>query len=503
MRYLIILFAAVLASCQATDEAGHEHDEAGNHVAESAGAPPVIDATVWTDDTELFVEFPALIAGRSSRFAAHFTVMDGHRPVREGKVTVSLTKGKNGIRNSVDAPSSPGIFSPSLKPKEAGTHRLVFDLETPFYSDRITVGDVTVYASAGEALKASVGKEEEGSIPFLKEQAWKMEFRTAPVIRANVYESIPTSGIWKAAPSDDQVLVATTSGRVRFPGDKLTEGSKVRKGQTLMRLSSEGLTGNNLGSEIRKAKAGFEQAKAEFERKKSLHESRIVSKAEFEKAEQKYRVAKAHYETLNAGYASNGKQIIAPFDGYIKSIAVANGDFVDQGAALTTVARHRSGILEVQVGQTYAMMLENIRDVLYQAKAGVWSSLAQNGGRVLAVSKKVEKDKPLISIYTEVNEPVEMPEGGFTEVELAVGAAVEGPVVPASALLEDYGNYSVIVQLSGERFERRNVIPGRRNGNGIEIKQGLRPGEVVVTKGAYQVKMASMSGQAPAHGHEH
>jgi cobalt-zinc-cadmium efflux system membrane fusion protein len=32
---------------------------------------------------------------------------------------------------------------------------------------------------------------------------------------------------------------------------------------------------------------------------------------------------------------------------------------------------------------------------------------------------------------------------------------------------------------------------------------GLKLGEVVVTKGAYQVKMASMSGQVPAHGHSH
>jgi CTP-dependent riboflavin kinase len=37
----------------------------------------------------------------------------------------------------------------------------------------------------------------------------------------------------------------------------------------------------------------------------------------------------------------------------------------------------------------------------------------------------------------------------------------------------------------------------------VEILSGLAEGEMVVSIGAYQVKMASMSGQAPAHGHEH
>lgn len=96
-----------------------------------------------------------------------------------------------------------------------------------------------------------------------------------------------------------------------------------------------------------------------------------------------------------------------------------------------------------------------------------------------------------------------MPEGSFTPIKLAIGAAKESLAIPSSALLEDYGQFSVIVQLSGESFERRNVTIGNRNGDEVEILKGLTAEEVVVSKGAYQVKMASMSGQAPAHGHSH
>ncbi len=61
----------------------------------------------------------------------------------------------------------------------------------------------------------------------------------------------------------------------------------------------------------------------------------------------------------------------------------------------------------------------------------------------------------------------------------------------------------MIVQLSGERFESRPVRIGRSNGEFVEVTEGLKADEVVVTRGAYQVKMAAMSGTTPAHGHEH
>lgn len=503
MRYIIVLLSLMVFSCQSTEDHGHSHDEEGGHSHASDGKPSV-DFTVWTDQTELFVEFPALVVGETSRFAAHFTVLDGHQPVREGSVTVSLIKGDKGIRHSVDAPSSPGIFGPSLQPKEAGSYQLVFDLKTPSYSDRIVLNNILVFASIEEAEKALGGEEENGNaITFLKEQAWKMEFQTAPVLKKEVYQSIPTSGVWKVAPSDYQTLVAPASGRVTFSSGVLTEGSPVKRGQVLMTISGTGLTSNNLSAEIQKAKADYEQAKSEYERKKELFDSKIVPKAEFEQVEQKYLVAKTNYETLSSGYRAGGKQITAPMDGFIKSIQAVNGGFANQGDALVTVTSHKSSLLEVQVSPKYSAELQNIRNIWYQPKAGVWSSLNEKGGKILSVGKEVEADQPLISVFAEVNEGVEMPEGSFTEAQLAVGAATESLVVPVSCLMEDYGNYSVIVQLSGESFERRNVTIGKRNGSEAEITTGLSLGEVVVTKGAYQVKMASMSGQAPAHGHAH
>ena len=499
MKYIIILMALSFTACQSTVE--HEHDEEGNHIA--AEIPSLVH-TVWTNKSELFVEFPALIVGQESRFAAHFTSLEKHKAVTEGSLTISLLGNQKGIRQTVDRPASVGIFKPTLVPKQAGAYQLKFELKTPTISDTIVIRDVVVYKDIESAIEALKNQEEKlGSITFLKEQAWKIDFQTAAVVRDNIYEVIPTSGIWEVAPSDYKTMVATTNGVVEFLSNNLTEGSEITKGQALAVVNSSDLSTNNLRAEIQKAKAIYEQAKSEYYRKKQLYDSKIVPKSEFEEAQERYQVSKSTYETLSAGYSNGGKKLVAPFDGFTKSLSVGNGDFVDQGAPILTVSKHQSSVLKVQISSKYALNKEQIKDVWYQPSADKWSSLSANNGEILSVGKEVNSNKPLIAIYAKVNDLVQLPEGSYTNAQIAFGQSEEVLTIPETALLEDYGRYSVIVQISGESFERRDVTIGKRNGKKVEITNGLQAGEVVVTNGAYQVKMASMSGQAPAHGHDH
>jgi RND family efflux transporter MFP subunit len=488
-------------ACQSTEN--HAHDAEGGHLTESEETPTIVH-TKWTERTELFVEFPALIVGKESRFAAHFTFLDKHKPVTEGSVTVSLIDTEKGIRQTVDHPSSVGIFKPTLIPTKAGVYQLVFELKTPNLSDKITIQNVRVFENLEEAINTlGNADEDDGSITFLKEQAWKIDFQTAAAIKEDIFEVIPTSGVWEVALSDYKTVVATSSGTVDFLAENLTEGSIVAKGQLIASINSSNLSSNNLGTEIQNAKAAYEKAKSEFDRKKELYESEIVPKSEFEQVQEKYQIAKSNYETLSAGYSNGGKKIIVPFDGFIKTVTVSNGDFVEQGTSILTISKDKSSVLKVQVSSIHALNKEIIKDLWYQPTNGKWSSLMENDGVIQSIGKEVNSNRPLVSVYAKVNELVQMPQGSFTEVQIAYGKSEKVITIPELALLEDYGKYSVIVQLSGESFERRDVIIGKRNGNKVEIKEGLKVDEVVVTTGAYQVKMASMSGQAPAHGHDH
>ena len=54
-----------------------------------------------------------------------------------------------------------------------------------------------------------------------------------------------------------------------------------------------------------------------------------------------------------------------------------------------------------------------------------------------------------------------------------------------------------------EGYKKQEVTLGASNGKKVQILTGLKAGDRVVTKGAYQVKLASASNAIPAHSHEH
>ncbi len=203
MLPLAALFCILLGCTHSHDvESGHAHDAAGGHVNDAAGghahdaqgnhitpAEPTLKPlpyTLYTDKTELFVEFKPLIVGQESRFAAHFTALgDLFKAIGEGSVTLSLV-GASGEKQSItaDKPEVPGIFRLRMTPEKVGIYNLVFDIKTPAYTDKITIEKVEVFADE----KTAIGKQEPAKgggsdITYLKAQAWKVEFANAPAVK--------------------------------------------------------------------------------------------------------------------------------------------------------------------------------------------------------------------------------------------------------------------------------------------------------------------------------
>ena len=66
------------------------------------------------------------------------------------------------------------------------------------------------------------------------------------------------------------------------------------------------------------------------------------------------------------------------------------------------------------------------------------------------------------------------------------------------------GIYYVYVQIDEEGYRKQEVALGANNGKEVQIIKGLHPGDRVVTKGAYQVKLAANSSIIPeGHSHSH
>lgn len=494
----ILLFLTV--GCGESDDHSHGEDDHGHdHGTEER----TLSYTVWTDKSELFVEFKPLVVGEKTRFAAHFSEMKHFKAVTEGKVTVSLIKGKSGIRHTVDAPDSPGIFKPSLTPEEVGIYTIVFELVTPTFSDKIVLNDVEVFGSMKEANeKLPPDEENPNEISFLKEQAWKMEFANAPVIMDTIYDVIKTGGEIMPAQGDEKTITATASGIVLYRKSGMTIGSTVASGQGMFTISGGNITNNNVQTEFLKAKSNYEQAKSNFERKEKLYESKSIAKSEYEEALLTYELAESEYNNLSANYSKGGKSISSSTSGYIKKLFKSEGEFAEVGEPLAVITQNKKLTIRADVNQLDYSKLNAGMSANFIFNGQPYD-LSDLGGKLLSFGKSVSDDNARIPVYFELINSGDLLPGSYIEVWIKTQAKSSGLLIPTEALLEEYGQYSVIVQTSGEGFEKRNIETGISDGKYIEVLSGLEEGERVVTKGVYQVKMASMSGQVPAHGHSH
>lgn len=189
------------------------HDGHGN--AEAAGhghdhGPAGEKRTHFTDKTELFVEFPRLVVGEKSAFAAHLTTLSNFRALEAGKVTV-LSGGNLGSSAST-ARAGLEYSGRRATPKQAGQRELIIEVTTKDFSVRHALGQVTVFPDR-KTSDASAG-EEDGGIGFTKEQQWKVDFATAEVVKRPLRTAITASGTLGARP-DGEALVSCRTNQAR------------------------------------------------------------------------------------------------------------------------------------------------------------------------------------------------------------------------------------------------------------------------------------------------
>jgi cobalt-zinc-cadmium efflux system membrane fusion protein len=497
MNRWMLLWVFALASCQRSpspDEQGHAHEPES----------PTLAYTLYSDKTELFIEFKPLVVGQSTRFAAHFTKLsDSFTALTEASITVSLIVDGKGIRSAVDKPSSPGIFRLALKPTTVGTGNLVFDVKTPEYTDRLTIKAVVVYADQKSADALKIEEPEGGSISFLKEQAWKIEFANQRIEPQTFYDVIKTSGQLNAKATDEQVISARSSGAVKW-NEKIAPGASVVQGQELFVLTSGNLAQGNIESQYREAKSNFEKAEADYIRVQPLLADKIVSQKDYAEIKNKYEQTKIEYETLGRNYSQGGQTVQSPMAGFVKQLTVRSGEYVQAGQPLAIITKDNSLQLEAVVPIRYANLLPLITEASFKTPGTgrVYQTTDMNG-RIMSYGKAVGEASSLLPIYFSINNDGSLIPGQVVEVYLRSRPIPSALVIPVNALIEEQGNFYVYVQTEGESFQKRLIKTGANDGISVQILSGVEPGERVVTKGAHMIKLATQSGSAPAHGHEH
>ena len=510
MNIAIISFfivAGLLAGCN-NDIHQHANAEHGLLHAEethSGAEPETLAYTLYTDKSELFVEFKPLIVGEVSKFAAHFTQLgENFKAVTEGAVTVSLIGNETQLTDKAEGPSSPGIFRLALTPEDSGTYQLVFDIQTKVFTDKIVIANITVYPDTKTALanqqEQTIGEE----IVYLKEQAWKIDFANLEIKRRPFTEIIKTTGQILHARGDEATITAKSKGIITFGNNKKLIGSTVNPGETLFIISGAGLTEGNLDTKYNEAQNNYEKSKIDFERAKGLVKDNVISQKSFQEIQLRYKNAQSAFNTIEKNYTAGGHKITSPIHGFIKNVMVSEGEYVEIGQPIASVSQNRKLILTAEVPQKHFSKLNSISSAnfmtAYDSKTYSTDSLK---GKLISYGKSTNDNAYYIPVNIEIDNNGEIIPGSFVEVCLKTKVIEDALVIPYSALIEEQGNYFAYVQTSGEGFQKRELKTGADDGMSVQVLAGIKEGERVVIKGSYQIKLATMSGKIPAHGHEH
>jgi RND family efflux transporter MFP subunit len=503
-------------------EGGAEHEHGG--LVEHGHEPGAIAVTHFTDTTELFVEYPPLVVGEDSAFAAHLTRLDDFRPVQSGRLTVILSGG--GLpeeRFQVESPSVPGIFRPVATPKRAGRRNLALVLEADETSVVHDLGIVAVFSDGQQAAAAQPHEEgETGEIQFLKEQQWKVDFATAEVRQRSLRPSVHATGIIKAR-SDGEALVSSPAAGYLVPGTAFPRlGIRVSVGDPLAivapRVAGE-VDVASLELELERARSRLDLAQREQSRVADLVEQQAAPQRRLNEAENAERVARAEAEAAanrlnqfqrNIGTTPGSDKgqftVRAPISGVLADIRVAAGGYVEQGQAMFHIVDTTRLWLEANVAEVDLGRLGDVAGAWFQVDGFDQSFEVSpaTGGKLVAqggVIDPVSRTAPVVFEFP--NDDRQLRVGMFAHAHIWTGKDVEAPAVPYHALIDEAGQDVIYVMTGGESFERRVVRLGIRDGDYVQVESGVEDGERIVTRGAYLVRLAAASPAEAGHGHAH
>lgn len=341
----------------------------------------------------------------------------------------------------------------------------------------------------------------DGHIEISPERQDVLGIRVEAVSEGPFSEVIRTSGQIVSSSGDEMTVVAKSEGIVSL--GRLGEGSPVSKGGRIATISTRSI---GSGDKLAKAAITLETARKEYERDLQLRENNIVSESHLDQSRMAYEHARVEYEALSAGSTSGGEiTVSSPLSGFVKSLSVRSGDYVETGTPIATVSSNRKLWLRADVSEKYYGRIASVRDADFVTSYSDQAySLSTLGGKLISYGRASDGDF-YIPVIFEFDNRGDLVPGSYVDVYLKTSASGKCISVPLEAVVEDQGVHYVFVREEDDDdcFEKREVALGQSDGSRVPILKGLQEGELVVVSGAVHVKLAGVTAVPAGHTHNH
>ena len=381
--------------------------------------------------------------------------------------------------------------------------------------------------------------------------------QVAPVEKTTIQHVVETQAV--LFPLQQAAIVPKISAPVqKF---LVKRGSAVRQGQLLAVLENRDLsaaaqdskgaydqaqaayettTAANLPEEIQKAEADAQQAQQALDAQEKVFQSRQQlfeqgalprkeldqSRVDVTQARNQYAIARKHLDALlaigkpqelkaAAGQLQSAKgkylgaeaqlsysEIRSPINGVITDRPLYPGEMAAAGTPLLTVMDISSVIAKAHIPQQEAATLK-VGDPGTMTIAGIDQPVR---GKVTVVSPALDPNSTTIEVWLEAKNPNrELKPGTSVHLSLTAQTVKDALVVPGTSILTaPDGSTTVMLAGSDGLAHQKAVKLGIRNGDDVQILEGLSTNDKVVTNGAYglpdKTKIKIEAAEAPDEG---
>lgn len=186
-------------------------------------------------------------------------------------------------------------------------------------------------------------------------------------------------------------------------------------------------------------------------------------------------------------------ELKAAIDGVVSERTTVAGELVDKSKAIYTIS---------DPAQLWAIAEVKERDIaaVKLGQDAAFTTLAYPGdkfhGKVVLIGNQVEAGSRTVEVRIVVdNADGRLKPGMFADVEIVTTILNNVLLVPDRALETDGESQIVFVALDGNRFEKRVVKLGLEQSGHVQILDGVKVGENVVTDGGFILKSEILKGE--------
>ena len=246
-------------------------------------------------------------------------------------------------------------------------------------------------------------------------------------------------------------------------------------------------------AQLQAAQATAALAKANLARAKELRESNTNSPAELDAADAQAKQAAAQVENIRAVIAK--KSIRAPFAGQLGLRQVNLGQILREGDPITSLqtlspiyvdfSLPQQQLSSVAVGQTVRVQIDAAPGQAFE-------------GKINAINPEVDPVTRAVRVQATLeNKEEKMRAGMFAKVNVVLPTKADVLAISATAVqYAPYGDTVFVVEdgkdpQTGKPIKtlRQQVVRlGATRGDFVAVLDGLKPGEMVVTSGAFKLR---------------